>query len=155
MENYMDKFDTPEAFIRAEVLANRGTQNIVDKDALICMLAHQDSDSSRNYSKMSKAELFDLLVESMGSEVYTMFPVGVSSRCFQMKFGIQHKDVLKMVKRGFISTTGEVRFRQYGRYYYAKTYSPYDYFRLTVEEVHIWLEENSRRKNPTKKEGTW
>ena len=152
MENYMDKFDTPEAFIRAEVLANRGTQNIVDKDELIWMVAHQDPNPDRNYAKMSKAELFDLLVELVGADAYTMFPVGVSSRCWQLKFGIEHKDVLKMAKKEFIATTGEVRFRLYGRYCYAKTYSPYDYFRLTAEEVHNWLNEHSRKRNSAKKE---
>lgn len=41
---------------------------------------------------------------------------------------------------------GEREFRLYGRLCYAKTYNPYDYFRLTPEEVHAWLDSHSRRK---------
>ena len=145
MVNYMDKFDTPEAFIRAEIIANRGTKNVINKSCLLHMVEDKDTAENRGYAKMSKAQLFDLLVERMGPEAYAMFPVGVNSRCFQLKFGIGHKDVLKMAQKGFIATTGEVRFRLYGRYCYAKTYSPYDYFRLTAEEVHSWLAENRGR----------
>lgn len=145
MDNYMDKFQTPEEFIRNEVLANRGTQNIADKSELVWMLESHPKASDQDYSKLTKAELFDQLVELEGEKAYTLFPAGVSSRCFQLKFGIEHKDVLKMAKAGFISVTGEYRFRKFGKYLYAKTYSPYDYFRLTAEEVHAWLRANTRK----------
>lgn len=147
MENYLNKFNTPEEFIRAEVLANRGSQNIIDKSKLIDMVVDVDSDIDRNYKKMSKKELLDLLVELAGLEVYSKFPVGVNSMSFQLKFSITHQDVLKMAKKGFITPTGEVRFRKYGRYCHAKTYSPYDYFRLTAEEVHAWLESHTSKKS--------
>lgn len=144
-ENFMDKYSTPEEFIRAEVLANRGTKNIVDKDKLIWYL--QDiSDKDQNYRSLSKAELFDRLVELLGEKAYTLFPVGVSSYCFQLKFGVQHKDVLKMSKAGFITATGETEFRMYGKICHAKTYSPFEYFRLTPEEVHAWLDTHSRKR---------
>ncbi len=94
---------------------------------------------------MTKEELLDKLVEWDGVKVYEQFECGVSSRSFQLKFGIEHKDVLKMAKAGFISVTGEYRFRKFGQYLYAKTYSPYDYFRLTPEEVHTWLHEHTQK----------
>ncbi len=146
MENYMDKFSTPEQFIRAEVLANRGTQNIISKQELYEMVAYHPGAPKGDYTKMSKEELLDKLVEWDGVEAYKQFQCGVSSRYFQIKFGIEHKDVLRLAKAGFIKVTGEYRFRKFGKYLYAKTYSPYDYFRLTAEEVHNWLETHSRKR---------
>ena len=147
-ENFMDKYSTPEEFIRAEILANRGTKNIADKAVLIWHL-QQASDEDRDYSSLTKAELFDRLVALLGEKAYTLYPVGVSSLSFQLKFGIGHKDVLKMAKAGFITATGETEFRMYGKTCYAKTYSPFEYFRLTPEEVHAWLNANTRRPKPT------
>ena len=146
MENYMNNYDSPEAFIRAEVLSNRGTDSIVMKNDLLQM-AQRVTDEA--LTKLSKAELFDLLVEKVGSEVYTMFPVGVSSFCFQLKFDIDHTAVKRLAKAGVIRATGRHRFRLYGKNRYADTYSPYDYFRLTPEEIHAWLEAhpNSKKKS--------
>ncbi len=144
MDNYMDRFDTPEAFIRAEVLANRGTQNVIDKSKLRQIADQQDPHG--DHSQTSKAELFDLLVELMGQEAYHLAPVGVCSRSFQQKFDITHQDVLRMAKLGFIATTRMVRFWLYGKYRYANTYSPYDYFRLNAEDVHKWLRDHSPKK---------
>lgn len=36
-ENYMDQFNSPEEFIRHEICANRGTQNVIDKDGLVAL----------------------------------------------------------------------------------------------------------------------
>ena len=55
-----------------------------------------------------------------------------------------------MATAEFISATGETEFRLYGRTCFAKTYSPWDYFRLTPEVVHAWLADHASRK---KKEG--
>jgi len=133
-ENYMDRFSTPEEFIRAEILANRGSNNIVDKAVLLEAVGWK-APEGEDLSKLSKAQLFDRLVELCGNTVYTMFPVGVTSYSFQLKFSITHKDVLKLAKAGVLTVTGERKFRKYGKYLYAKTYSAFDYFRLTPEEV--------------------
>lgn len=133
-ENYMDRFETPEEFIRAEILANRGSNNIVDKAGLL-EVAEWKARENEDLSKLSKAELFDWIVEQYGKTAYWMFPVGVSSISFQLKFGITHKEVLKLAKAGILTVTGERKFRKYGKYLYAKTYSAFDYFRLTQEEV--------------------
>ena len=133
-ENYMDRFETPEEFIRSEILANRGSNNIVDKSVLLEAVGWKALEGE-DLSKLSKAQLFDRLVELCGNTVYTMFPVGVSSFSFQLRFGITHKDVLKLAKAGVITVTGERKFRKYGKYLYAKLYSAFDYFRLTREEI--------------------
>lgn len=39
-----------------------------------------------------------------------------------------------------LTVTGERQFRRYGKYLYAKTYSAFDYFRLTPEEVRKALD---------------
>lgn len=138
-ENYMDRFSTAEEFIRAEILANRGSNNIVDKSVLL-ETAEWKAEMGEDLSKLSKAELFDKIVEQYGNAAYTMFPVGVSSFSFQLKFGIAHKDVLKLAKSGVLTVTGERQFRKYGKYLYAKTYSAFDYFRLTQEDIRKALD---------------
>ena len=152
MDNYMDKFSSPEEYIRAEVCANRGTKNVIDKDELIFMLGNEDPDYPTNGK--TKGELWDRLVEVLGKDAYDLVPVGVSSFHFQLKFFITNADVKKMAKHGFIAITGAREFRMYGKTCYANTYSPYDYFRLTPEEVHAWLEAHSRKKKEETKNGS-
>ena len=139
-ENYMDQFSTPEEFIRHEILANRGSDNIVDKAVLLEVLGWKASQEERLH-RLSKAELFDRVIEQCGNAAYIMFPVGVSSLSFQLKFGISHKDVLRLAKAGVLTVTGERRFRKYGKNLYAKVFSAYDYFRLTPGDIHKHLEE--------------
>lgn len=143
MENYMDKYNSPEEFIRAEVLSNRGTDSVVLKEDLL-KIAQRVTDE--DLTRRSKAELFDLLAEKVGSEIYTMFPVGISSISIQLKFDIDHTAVKRLAKAGVIRVTGKHRFRAYGKSRYADIYSPYDYFRLTPEEIHAWLEEHPNHK---------
>lgn len=115
MENYMDKYTSPEEFIRAEVVANRGTDSIVTKDLLIDKIRSTALEPDENLDKMTKVQLFDLLVELIGKKAYTVFPVGVTSIAYQLKFGIEHKDVKKMEKAGLITVTGHRRFRAFGK----------------------------------------
>lgn len=138
-ENYMDRFSTPEEFIRAEILANRGSNNIVDKSVLLEAVGWKALEGE-DLSKLSKAQLFDRLVEQYGNAAYTMFPVGITSYCFQLKFGITHKNVLDLAKAGVITVTGERLFHKWGRYCVAKTYSAFDYFRLTQEDIRKALD---------------
>lgn len=137
-ENYMDRFATPEEFIRSEILANRGDNNVVNKAELLTVLGWK-SDTDERLDRLTKAQLFDKVVDMYGAQAYSMFPVGVNSICFQIKFGINHKDVLKLAKSGILTVTGERKFRKYGKYLYAKVYSAFDYFRLTSETVQQHL----------------
>lgn len=144
-ENYMDRFETPEEFIRAEILANRGRDSIVDKAALQEVLSWT-ADEGEDLRRLSKAALFDRIVAQYGDQAYTMFPVGVSSYHFQLKFGITHKDVLKLAKAGILTATGQRKFHKYGKYLYAKVYSAFDYFRLTQEEIQRALHGGDRHE---------
>lgn len=141
--NYMDKFDSAEAFIRSELLANRGTHNIVSRAELLDAVYYA-APGNDDLSNATKAELFDRLVELVGTRAYTMYPVGVSSHYFQLKFGITHREVLKMAKAGFLKATGTSEFRMYGRACSAATYDPYQYYSLTMEDVHEWLDAHKR-----------
>ena len=142
--NYMDKFDSAEAFIRSEVLANRGTHNIVSRAELLDAVYHAAPSGNVDLSNATKAEIFDRLVELVGARAYTMYPVGVSSHCFQLKFGITHREVLKMAKAVFLKATGTSEFRMYGRACSTASYDPYQYYSLTTEEVHEWLDTHKR-----------
>lgn len=151
MSNYMDQFESPEAFVRSEVVANRGTHNIVNRAELVDDV-HLASSGNEDLSHATKAELFDRLVDLVGAKAYTMYPVGVSSRCFQLKFGITHREVLKMANAGFLKATGTSNFRMYGRACSAATYDPYQYYSLTTEEVHEWLDTHKRIQRKKKED---
>ncbi len=144
MENeksYIAQFDSAEAYIRARV-TSRMTRSITKNDIIELM---NTKDKSRDCHKMTKVGVFDALVETYGNEAYRMFPVGISSIDWQRKFNIEHRDVLKMALKGFIAVTGSVEFSLYGKRLEAPTYSPFDFFRLTPEEVHAWLDAQPKR----------
>lgn len=143
MENFMDKYRTPEEFIREEILKNRGTECVVFKADLIAEL---EVLTDKDLTNLSKGQLFDMLVEKKGKDAYTMFPVGVASISFQIKFDIDHTAVKRLMQGGVIKVTGKRRFRKYGRNCYADLYSPYDYFQLSRDEIHSWLEAHPPKK---------
>lgn len=144
--NYLDNFSSPEEFIRSEILANRGSKNVISK-AMLVEVAGWKAENGEKLERKSKEQLLDMIIEQYGVKAYSMFPIGVNSINFQIKFGIRQDQVKKLVKAGVITVTGERKFRMYGRDCYAKVYSPYDYFRLTFEEVHKKLAE-LEGKNP-------
>lgn len=146
-QDYMEQFENAEEYIRHEVLTNRGAQNVMDKSELLEIVKQKCPKADEAaLAKCSKAELLDRLVAQLGEKAYAMFAVGVGSKGFQDKFGISHKDVLLMAKRGFLQVAASTRFRMYGRVCTANTYSPYQYFQLTRDEVHKWLSEHQGRK---------
>ena len=125
--NFMDRYSSPDEYIRAEICANRGPQNVMQKDTLLYLLeaAHMKADP-----KATKGERCEHL--------------GVSSRSWQLKFGISNDDVRYMALAGYITVTGKVRFRGWGRMQEAPLYSVFDYFRLSKEDVQQWLLDNPR-----------
>ena len=141
-ENYMDNFETPEEFIRHEILSNRGTQNVIDKAGLICLAQEKEIETDK---RMTKEEILDLLVEKMPFEkIAEHCNLGVSSYSFQLKFGISHDEVKRMARLGYIKVTGNHKVWLFGKCRYADTYSVFDYYRLTKEEIHEWLKANPK-----------
>ena len=141
-ENYMDQFETPEQFIRHEITANRGTQNVVDKKGLLELCEEHGIKAAKT---MTKENLFDLLKETMSLEdIAACCNIGGSSKSMQIKFDISHDKVKRMARLGYIKVTGNHKVWLFGKCRYADTYSVFDYYRLTKEEIHEWLKANPK-----------
>lgn len=141
-ENYMDNFKSPEQFIRHEILANKGTDSAIFKDDLILLAQETGIEADK---KMTKEEILELLSKKMPlKKVAEYCNLGVSSYSFQLKFDISHDEVKRMARLGYIKVTGNHRFRSFGKYRYADTYSVFDYYGLTKEQVKKWLKENPK-----------
>lgn len=143
--NYMDRFSSPEEFIQSEILANRGARNVVSKETMANIVGWKAKEGER-LERMTKAQLWEMILQQYGDKAYTLFPVGVQSSCFQKKFGITHYQVLKLAEAGVITCTGTYSFRAYGKSLHAKIFSPFDYFRLTPTEVQQALAELKNRR---------
>lgn len=124
--NYLDQFLSPEEFYRAEILTNRSGGNVVSK-RLMVETASWKAEDPRQLNNMTKAQLFELLLEQYGEKVYTMFPVGVYAVSFQKKYGITRDQVMKLAKAGIITVVGERKLRSGD---YCKVFSAWDYFQL-------------------------
>lgn len=138
-ENYMDQFNSPEEFIRHEICANRGTQNVIDKDGLVALARSFSIEVDEK--KLTKDEIYLRMRKSVSVEdiVAHCQHIGVSSFGFQQKFRITHEEVKRMARFGFIKVTGSQRIRLYGKYRNTDLYSVFDYFRLSQEDVDEWL----------------
>ena len=139
-----EKFPTPYDYIKRQIVANKGTQNSIMKDKLIEL-------AKKNGVLVEKSDtkemIFVNLVEKMPLEdIVAECNIGIGSFAFQQKFGITGADVKKMAEKGFIKVTGKEYFRAYGQSLYANLYSVFDYYRLTSDEVHKWLQANTRKK---------
>lgn len=142
--NYMDNFKTSEEYIRHQINANRGTQNVIRKSDLAKIARLYDIDVNEN--KMTKDDIYLMLRDKISVKTLAneCIHLGVNSFAFQQKFDITHDEVKRMARLGFIEITGSERFRAYGKYRYADLYSVFDYFRLTQDEVKQWLSANPK-----------
>lgn len=143
VENYMDYYSSPEEFIRV-LCTSRSEYSIIDKDGLMEIAANDFSISVNR--KMTKSQIYELILEKASLEEFAdmLCCCGVRSVAFQQKFDISHQEVKRMVRLGYIKVTGAERIRLYGKHCYVDLYSVFDYFRLTKEEVHKWLEANPK-----------
>lgn len=132
---YFDEELTVEEFVKQEICKNGGTQSIAFKDNLIRLCEIKKIPYN---NKMSKNELFDLLVANgYGYRDFAeKFGVGVSSQIYQKEFNITHKDVKRMEKKGILKVVGEYRFRAYGKYMYAPLYDVFQFCEITEKEVN-------------------
>lgn len=130
-ENYMDRYSSPEEFFRGEILACRHGGCIVTSRMMIDKLIPKVG--RINFNRLRKAQLFDLLLEHYGDEVYTMFPdVGVYAVSFQKKFGLTRAEVEQLAEAGVITVTGQKALKGGVPY---KVFSAKDYFRLSWGKV--------------------
>lgn len=139
-ENYMDQFWTPEEYIIARVSSR--TQRDIQKSDLIKIAKEHGCEADE---KLTKKQLTIMVANKISyQKLAELVGVGVTSTSFQIKFDISHDEVKRMARLGFIRITGKYKFRAYGDYRYADTYSVYDYFSLTYEDVHRWLALNPK-----------
>lgn len=132
-------YKTPEAFIIAELCKNKGAQNNVMKCELVedAKKLQIDFDEKR----ADKKELIEKIIAKIGTEaVAEQYGVGIGSYHWQQKFDITNADVRKMAKKGFIKITGRERYRAFGKYQWANLYSVFQFYQLTAEEIHKWLD---------------
>lgn len=151
-KNYMDQFNSPEEFIRHEICANRGTQNVIDKDELATLACSFGIEVDEK--KLTKDEIYLRMRKSVSVEDIAAHcqHLGVSSFNFQQKFGITHEEVKRMARFGFIKITGSQRIRLYGKYRNVDLYSVFDYFRLSQEDVDEWLRMHPKGTRQSKRQ---
>ncbi len=138
MKNYMDKFKTPEEYIRFVVLSEHPAQEGDFKKAM-ADLAAMSENGHRELMKLPKDKLLDILIQVRGTQAYKSLCVGVSSLAYQLKFGITNEDVKLIAIGGLALIVGTGIFYKNGRKCHANVYDVYAYFRLTPEKVHDWL----------------
>lgn len=137
-----EKYTTPEETIIEKISENRGTQNFINKAALIEIAKENDIEDITD--KMDKKLIAIKVAEKIGyAELAVRANVGVTSYELQKKFGISNDDIKHMAKDGFITVVGKEQFRLYGKTRYANLYSTYDYFKF--EEIKQWLEDHPKK----------
>lgn len=138
MKNFMDRFKTPEEYIRYVVLSDHCTQDRDFKKDMALYAALSES-GYRELLTYPKDKILDALITTKGTQALRWLGVGVNSLAFQLKFGITNEDVKKLALGDLILKVGREIFYKNGREYHAAVYDVYDYFRLTPEKVHAWL----------------
>lgn len=142
---FFDKEYTFDEWVRKEILKNKGTDNIaLTKDLeKICEELNIQHENS-----MTKAELFDLLIEKgFSSEKFAdRFHVGVNSRAYQDTFGITNDDVKRLQKHGVLTVVNKERYRAFGKDCYAPLYDLVQICQLTPDAMQALLETYPKRK---------
>lgn len=135
---YFEKEYSVHEFIKLNVIANRGTQNNIDKNE---MLQYCEADGIEITGKESKEELFEIMCENgYTDEKWEMIAgVGVSSLDIQKEFNISHQDVKRLEKFGVLKVVGSYRTRAYGKYIYPPLYSVIQFAETTQEQMNDWL----------------
>ena len=142
-------YPTPYDYIKRQIAANKGLQNAIMRNNLIEMAKAHGVEVDKNDTKEI---IFVNLSKKMNIEdIAAVCNIGIGSFGYQQKFGISKTDVKKMAEKGFIKVTGKQYFNAYGKRMCANLYSVFDYYRLTSDEVHKWLKENTHKRY--KKEG--
>lgn len=138
MKNYMDRFSTPEEYIRFVVLSEHPAQEGDFKKEMAFNAAMSES-GYRELLTYPRDRLLDILIQTKGTQSLKSLGVGVSSLAYRLKFGITNEDVKLMAAGGLTSVVGTEVFYKNGRKFRANVYDVYAYFRLTPAKVHDWL----------------
>lgn len=142
-----EEFKAAEEYIDWLLLSNRGTQSFVKKEDLIKLATFYNLSFKNN---ATKEELYTLILScTTRRELAHKFNAGVSSYEYQQKFNISGKEVKRMERLGFISITGQITFRAYGKYRKAPLYDIFEFYSLTPDDVWKILKQNINGKKET------
>lgn len=152
MKHYMEQFQSPEEYILHRICLNMGTKNCIAKARLLELAQENGILVSPDAAKVQIAQIVmrEIGAEALAKECQNM---GVSGYNFQQKFGITRNDVTKLAEIGFLQVTGMEPFRAYGKQWYARLYSVWQYFSLTRQDIQKQLKMIQDRKNQQKPGG--
>ena len=140
-ENFMDQFDSPEDFIRHQILS-RGNFSTLDKKKMYRLIREHNIEftikkNGLEYTK--KKDMFDALLTSLSFRDLASY-VGVLRKSFCVKFDITIDEFQTLVRDGLIHKTHS--FTSVKNPYSANPiwskwdwYNVYDYFDLTRDIV--------------------
>lgn len=131
---YFDKKISVDEFIKQQILRNDGTKSLVYRQELI---EECEKRNIKTTAKSTKEQLTEMLVDSGMSyrELADRYEIGVISKNYQEAFGITHKQVKKLEKKGILKVVGNYEFRAYGRVLKAPLYDAYQF--VTIEDETI------------------
>lgn len=139
-ENYMDQFNTPEEFIRHQILRGSHFSSLTKKMMLKMIRDNNiefELDKSLTYIK--KEVLLETLLTKVSYKELSEY-VEVSRKSFCLKFGISTEEFKILETEGLVHKISEHKaIRGVGdsgaKWSQWSGYDVYDYFELTKEEV--------------------
>ena len=141
-ENYMDKFNSPEEFIRQQILA-RGNFSKLDKKEIYRLLRNHNIEFQINKNGLSYTKKQDMLDALLTKVTYRELAkyVNVSRKSFCLKFGITIEEFKVLVEKGLINVTNKYIgvknwYTDNPKWSQWKGYDVYDYFELTNDKIH-------------------
>ena len=124
---YFDKEISIDEFIKQQIIRNDGTRSLVYKHKLV---EECEKRNIKTAVTSTKEQLTELLVDSGMS-----YGIGVTSKNYQEAFGITHKQVKKLEKKGILKVVGNYEFRAYGRLLKAPLYDAYQFGAIADETI--------------------
>lgn len=84
---------------------------------------------------MNRTRPKQIVVRVSEEELADRYGIGVTSKNYQEAFGITHKQVKKLEKKGILKVVGNYKFRAYGRVLKAPLYDAYQFAMIADETV--------------------
>lgn len=135
---YFNKEISVDEFIKQQIIRNDGTRSLVYKHKLV---EECEKRNIKTAVTSTKEQLTELLADSGMSykELADRYGIGVTIKNYQEAFGITHKQVKKLEKKGILKVVGNYEFRAYGRVLKAPLYDAYQFAMIADETVkEIW-----------------
>lgn len=144
---YMDSFDTPEAYIKYQACKNTTSKSRITKYDLqkLC-----DRYGEKYSTVTSKEQLFDLIVPMHISfyDFAEMYDIGIASIELQKKFDISGDTIRYFARLSLIDVVGQQEYTDKdGNKRKANLYDTYAYYRLTTDKIRKWLKALPKQEN--------